>query len=511
MTSRSALGAVVPAGDYRLAAPAAAVWAVTVAGVLVPAATAGTAVVSAVTAIVVLGLLRRGVVAWSAAGIVVVVAAMAAITALGLYLRLEARARHPLSHIDQKARVVLVVRDDPVLMEPAASGRVRVRVEVTAVAGQASPPAAAMLAGPGAGWSNLLPGQRVSALVRVRPPRAGELLVARLTAAGAPRLLGRPPPQQRLAGAVRDRLREVAARALGPEGAGLLPGLVLGDVSALDREVRDDFRAAGLSHLTAVSGANFTLVVGAVVMAVRMAGASPRITAIVGVLTLVAFVVLVRPSPSVLRAAMMGMIALLALVTSRRSVAMPALGAATIVGLLWWPDLAVAPGFALSVLATAGLVLWSAGLRDWLRGKRIPRGLAELVAMALAAQMVTAPVIAMLSGRFSVVALAANILVVPVVGVVGIVGTAAAVIASIGGPDGLGASVAVLGLRALGPEMWWMLQCARIFGGASWASVPVPDGPLGVAVVGACTLGVVVLVWQHGRRDRTSAPADRRR
>ncbi|MFW0792711.1 ComEC/Rec2 family competence protein [Gordonia sp. CPCC 205515] len=511
MSTRSALAAFVPSGDYRLVAPAVTVWVVTVVGVLAPGVIVAVAAISGAVLVGAVVVVWRGVVTWSTVAVGMVVAAMAVIAACGLVLRLDTRARHPLSHIDGKARAVLVVRDDPVAMEPAASARVRVRVDVGAVAGRPCAAASAMLSGPAAQWSELLPGQRVSALVRVGPPRRGELLVARLTAADAPHLLGRPPPQQRLAGAVRDRLQEVSARALGPDAAGLLPGLVLGDVSTLDRGVRDDFRAAGLSHLTAVSGANFSLVVGAVVLGVRMLGASPRLTALLGAVVLIGFVILVRPSPSVLRAAMMGMIGLLALVGARRSVALPALGGATIVGLLWWPELAVAPGFALSVLATTGLVLWSAGLRDWLRGKRIPAGLAELTAMALAAQLVTAPVVAMLSGRFSVVGLLANILVVPVVGVIGIVGTAAAVIASIGGADGTGAAVGVLMLRALGPEMWWMIGCARVLGGASWASVPVPGGAIGAVVVGVCTIVVVGLVWQHGRRDGTSAPPARRR
>ncbi|NED66823.1 competence protein ComEC, partial [Streptomyces sp. SID10244] len=146
------------------------------------------------------------------------------------------------------------------------------------------------------------------------------------------------------------------------------------------------------------------------IFGIRWLGASPWVTAVAGTIVLVGFVILVRPSPSVLRAAMMGMVGLLALVGSRRAQAMPALGGATVIGLLWWPELAVAPGFALSVSATAGLVLWSGGLRDWLRDRRVPPMLAELVAMAAAAQLATAPLIAVLSGRFSIVGLLANIL-----------------------------------------------------------------------------------------------------
>ncbi|RPA13021.1 ComEC/Rec2 family competence protein [Gordonia sp. OPL2] len=438
--------------------------------------------------------LWRGWARWTTISFVVVVAGMGVVTAGALAVRLEARSGHPLWQADGKARIVGIIRDDAVSVGPAAASMVRVRVDVTGVAGRSTVPMGAELTGAAADWSELLPGQRFSVLVRVRPPRDGDLLVARLSASGARHTLGRPPPHQRLAGAVRARLQLISARALGPEAAGLFPGLVLGDTSSLDTRVRDDFRAAGLSHLLAVSGSNFAIVTGAVVMLVRALGTSPRVTAVVGILIVVVFVILVRPSPSVLRAAMMGTVGLLALAGSRRVHALPALGAATVVGLLWWPDLAVAPGFALSVLATAGLVLWSASLRDWLRARRIPAGVAELLAMSLAAQLVTAPIIALLSGRFSVVALLANVLVVPVVGLVGIVGTAAAVIGSVGGADGPGAGCAELMVRALGPELWWMLTCARFLGAQTWATVSVPSGVVGALVVGAVTLIVVVAV-----------------
>ncbi|AZG43519.1 ComEC/Rec2 family competence protein [Gordonia insulae] len=142
--------------------------------------------------------------------------------------------------------------------------------------------------------------------------------------------------------------------------------------------------------------------------------------------------------------------------------------------------------------------------------------------MATAAQLVTAPVVALLSGRFTVLGLLANIIVVPVVGLVGIAGTAAAVIGAVGGPDGLGAGIAELMIRALGPELWWMLTCARVLGGVSWAVVPVPSGVRGAVVVGLATVAAVFTirvlirwgevlrrarrmgvrpVWHHGRRE----------
>ncbi|WP_343287175.1 ComEC/Rec2 family competence protein [Gordonia sp. SID5947] len=498
MTPRSAAGAILPPGDYRLVVPAVVVWTVSLVGLFGSSTALWVIVIAGVVGSATCGAAGRlGRASWAVTSFVVVICGLAAATAVALAIRLDARADHPLTHIDGKTRVSLIIRDDPVVLDPGE--RVRVRVDVVAVAGRECRHVPAELSGPAAAWVELVPGQRVSALVRVGAPRGHDLMVARLSAVSEPRLLGRPPPHQRLAGEVRQRLRVVSARALGPDASGLLPGLVLGDTSMLDPQVRDDFRAAGLTHLLAVSGSNFAIVCGAAVLGIRSLGASPWTTAVVGVVVLVGFVILVRPSPSVLRAAMMGMVGLLALVGSRRAQAMPALGAATLVGVLWWPELAVAPGFVLSVVATAGLALWSGGMRDWLRARHVPALLAELVAMAVAAQLAAAPVVAVLSGRFSVVGLLANILVVPVVGLVGVVGTAAAVGGAVGGPDGVCAGCAELVIRALGPELWWMLTCARILGSVRWAAVPVPPGVLGGIVVAVAAALIVFALHMAAR------------
>lgn len=365
---------------------------------------------------------RRWNLTWQVLGIVVIGAGMAATCALALWLRLETRDAHPLSGMSGKATVTMSIRDDPRNFGPAQRGQVTTRVTVLAVGERRVPSAIADVVARAPGWVGLLPGQHVRVLASIRAPRGGDLSVARLTASGPPAMLGRPPPLQRGAGVVRATLQQNSAQALSGESAGLLPGLVIGDESALSEDVRDQFRAAGLSHLTAVSGANFALTCGAAIALIRLIGGSPKVAAVSGVVVIVGFVVLVRPSPSVLRAAMMGGVGLLALLSTRRARAVPALGVAVIGGLLWWPELASAPGFALSVVATAGLVLIAPSIRDTLREWRIPPVVAEVLAIAIAAQVVTAPLIAMISGTFNVVSILANVVVAPVVGVISVVG-----------------------------------------------------------------------------------------
>jgi competence protein ComEC len=285
-----------------------------------------------------------------------------------------------------------------------------------------------------------------------------------------------------------------AARAALPaDQAAMLPALVLGDTSTLTPQTVAEFRAAGLTHLTAVSGANVTIVCGAVLFSARLAG--PRLAVGLAGLVLVAFVVVVQPSPSVLRAAVMGAIALLGVLSHRRRQAMPALSATVIALMIAAPELAVDVGFALSVSATAALILIAPVWSQRLVAGGWPKPLADAVCVAAAAQLVTAPLIAGISGRVSLISVVANLGVAAAIPPITILGSAAAALGPIW-PQG-----AQVLIRFTGPELWWLLKVAHWTGGVPGATVPVPAQLLGVAVVGLAA-AAVVLLWRrlHGRR-----------
>jgi competence protein ComEC len=274
-------------------------------------------------------------------------------------------------------------------------------------------------------WRGLLPSQRLVTGGRLGAPRGGDLTAAVLTATGAPQLRDRPSWTQTAAGRLRSGL-QAACAGLPAEVAGLLPGLVIGDTSRLDPALAEDFRTTGLTHLVAVSGANVAIVLGLVLFAARWCRAGPWLTAGISGVALVGFVILVRPSPSVVRAAAMGAVALLALASGRVRVASAALAAAVAVGLMLDPALALDAGFALSVLATGALVLLAPRWRDALRSRGVPSGLAEAVAVPAAAQAACGPVIVALSGQVSLVAVPANLLAAPAVAPATVFGVASA-------------------------------------------------------------------------------------
>ncbi|KOG44059.1 membrane protein, partial [Streptomyces varsoviensis] len=158
-----------------------------------------------------------------------------------------------------------------------------------------------------------------------------------------------------------------------------MPGLVVGDTARVSPELDAAFRATDLTHLLAVSGSNLTIILVLLIGPAHLAGRAERrgLAARLGVplratawlgggLTL-AFVVVCRPDPSVLRAAACGLITLLAIGTGRRRTLLPALAGAVMLLVFYDPWLARSYGFLLSVLATAALLTiaprWSAALR----------------------------------------------------------------------------------------------------------------------------------------------------
>lgn len=347
----------------------------------------------------------------------------------------------------------------------------------------------------GSEWAELSPGQMVRFRAEVREPNRADLTVATLHAADAPKRIGAPPWWQRLAASVRSDLVDASARALPPDAAGLLPALVVGDTAALSGDVRDSFEIAGLQHLCVVSGANFTIILTALLALARLLTAGPRTSAAAAAVVVGLFVVIARPDPSVLRAAAMGSVTVLALLTGRRKQALPALCAAVIGLLAVAPQLAVSAGFALSVLATAGLILLAPSWADWLRARGWWRAPAEIVAVSAAAFVVTVPLMVALSGRVSLVAIVANALVAPVVGLITVIGAVGAVVAGVWG------DAAVWVLWCARPPMWWLLGVADRAAAVPGATMTVPGGAVGGSVATVLVVAVVAaLRWSHTRR-----------
>ncbi|MFI7706995.1 ComEC/Rec2 family competence protein [Nonomuraea sp. NPDC049480] len=215
----------------------------------------------------------------------------------------------------------------------------------------------------GRDWSSLLPSQHVEVTGRLARPTPGDLVAAILLVRGPPRVLTPPSHLQTVAGSLRSGLR-AAADTLPPDQRGLLPGLVVGDVSRMDPQVASDLRETGMNHLHAVSGANLAIVAGATLAISRLVGLSLPMRAGFAAVAMIVFAVVARPSPSVLRALLMGLVAAIALGTGRARDGLAALSATVLLLMLFAPELARSYGFALSVAATAGILILAPRWRD---------------------------------------------------------------------------------------------------------------------------------------------------
>ncbi|MEV5755550.1 ComEC/Rec2 family competence protein [Streptomyces tendae] len=350
-------------------------------------------------------------------------------------------------------------------------------------------------------WLNLLPTTRLRVTARLSPPRErGDRIAAVLRVRAGrqpPDVLAEPSAAQRLAGRLRAGLRE-ATEDLPADARALLPGLVVGDTSRVTPELEEAFKETDLTHTLAVSGANFTIVLALLLgppglaqrserrgLALRL-GLHLRTTALLGGLLVLAFVVVCRPDPSVLRAAACGSVALLALATGRRRSLLPALATAVLLLVLYDPWLARSYGFLLSVLATGALLTiaprWSAALRR----RRVPPRLAEALAAAGAAQALCAPVVAVLSARVSLVGVPCNLLAEFAVAPATVLGFAALATAPVAMP--LAKSLAWCG----GWPAGWIAGVARTGAALPGAGVDWPGSWAGAALLALGTVAVLL-------------------
>ncbi len=448
-------------------------------------------------ALVLLVRLRRG--RPVVTGILCLVAAAAVGGALSA--RAEANRASAVGVLAREGAAVTVtgrVTSDPVLRAGRFGGYTLTRLDVGEVVGRGRVhhTGVPVLVIGDESWVRVQLGARVTAAGRLGSPD-GPDLAGVLTTGRGPQVLEQPGRLFDGAARVRAGIRSSVAGA-SPDARALVPALVVGDDQLMSPQVVDDFATCGLTHLAAVSGTNLTLVVGFLLIVARWLGVRARGLVVVGMLGVVGFVVLARPEPSVLRAAAMGSVALLAMGSQGRDRGVRALGIAVFVLLLLDPWLVVSWGFVLSSLATAGILLLGPPFRDALQGW-LPRWAAEALAVPFAAQLACTPAVAAISGQVSLVAVAANLAVAAAVGpatVFGLLGGVLMLVTPVMGR----ASGWLAGLCAS-----WIITVATHLGRLPTAAVHWSAGALSLGVLAtlcaAVGLGAVAVL----RRPRWSA------
>jgi len=302
-------------------------------------------------------------------------------------------------------------------------------------------------------------------------------------------------------GGVGDRLRAhveaTLARGTTGERRRLLTGIVLGEDSGIDRELRDAFQASGLQHLLAVSGQNVAIVAVGVVMAARIVGLGRLVGEALAILVVLSYALAVGWQPSVVRAAVAGTLASLAWIVARPRDRWHALAVGALVLLAWMPRSALEPGFQLSFAAVAAIFLVLPRMSGVPDAYPVPRGFWDVLVVAVACGLVTAPIVWLHFGRVALWTVPANIAAEPAMPPLISLSLAAAAVEPV--LPGVATSLAWLA----GWCAWWLAFVARVV--SSWPSAQV-SSPAAI-VIAALLVGAVVLVRRLPRYRRRDAVA----
>lgn len=270
------------------------------------------------------------------------------------------------------------------------------------------------------------------------------------------------------------RAQTTINRLLPSPQAPLLSGILLGTESAISADVRDDFNRTGTTHVIAISGANMIVVIGVLIRLLTPAFGKNKAgwLALLGVSIYTLFV---GADPAVVRAALMGGLVLVAGQTGRRAHGLTSLAFAIFLMTAWNPLTLWDVGFQLSVAATAGLILFSQRFENFFKRtlerlfaqettRQITGWLSEPIIVSLAAQITTTPLMLVYFGRFSIISLLVNILIVPAQAYIMTLGWLAVFLGMIWTPLG----------QPLAWVVWiplsYTLEIVRSLGGVEWAS-----------------------------------------
>lgn len=304
--------------------------------------------------------------------------------------------------------------------------------------------------------------------------------------ANAERLTALEPPNPPWPARIRQAVLEAIGARLPPVSAALLGGLLLGERTDLPAEVHAAFRTAGVYHVLAVSGFNVALLAGAVWTLLRAAGSSRRAAAVTAVVVVLGFAAVVGPEPSVVRATLMAVLVLGAVVLEREAAVVNSLALAAMAILAARPGDLLDPGFQLSFAATAGIV-----------AAPIPRSrVGSALGVSLAAQLAVLPITLAHFNQVSTVAVVANLAVVPLAAAATILGLVA--VAATAPAEWLASAA----FGAVWPVLLALRGVVRLAAAVPGAVLHLP-APSGIAI--ACYaggLGAALGAWHVAGRRR---------
>ena len=257
--------------------------------------------------------------------------------------------------------------------------------------------------------------------------------------------------------------------------------MAIGERELLSPEVALQMKTLSLTHLVAVSGANLAIIMGVAYLIGAASGISRNARFIFALTVMACYVLVVGPESSVLRAATMATFVAIGLWLGRGTKPIICLAWAVIFLLSIDPGLATDFGFALSALATVGLLTMALPIYTWL-AQYMPRLIAIGIAASFSAQLATTPILLMLQPSIPLYSVLANLIVEPVVAPVTILGILSLIFAF----PFPAISTFISYLASLGT--WWITLVAGQISDWPAARIHFVAGPAGVGLAALIVL-----------------------
>ena len=277
---------------------------------------------------------------------------------------------------------------------------------------------------------------------------------------------------------------------------GLLNGLLFGDKTSLDGEIKNSFNKSGISHLLAVSGLHTSLWCGLLLAFLSLFNAGERLKAAICTVFLALLCIISGFTPSVLRASFMTVCSLCAPLFLRRADSLNSLGLAAVLIVLKNPYIITSPGFVLSVSATAGVIFSNhfentffkalGKIRPYILAK-ITRFIVSGLTVSLAAGIFTLPACAVFFGVFGIVSPLANLAAVQPAFLAMITGTSALAASFL--PFAAAKQAALLLFRLSEIILEYLIAAARLFSGLKYSALPADKAAIltGTAIIAVLT------------------------
>jgi competence protein ComEC len=268
----------------------------------------------------------------------------------------------------------------------------------------------------------------------------------------------------------------VVAKELPGDSPGLVPGMSIGDTRYLAKSTNDATKVAGLTHLTAISGSHFVIIISIIGSLLMLIKVNKKIQALLQISSVLLLTILVHPSDSVKRAAIMSVIGLSSIFLKRRAVSISALAFVVCTWMILDPSLSCSYGFALSACATASIILFSGPLQIWL-SRFVGRGFASILSVPIVAQLGCTPILLMMTDYLTIYGPLANIAVIPFVEP----GTILSLIACLIAP--LSPTLSYYIALIAGFFTQFVAEVAKFTANLPGAKIPWISGPVGGAVI----------------------------